>query len=261
MSKLIASFAGLVGGLFHHLSGTSDASGFVHVGKLAYGADGAIPTDVTPATGLPIAGALGTLPQAGPGSIKGLVITGAVADGAAPQTYAHSVAGIDPTTGFKWTLATDAVGRQYAISSILAPQLAPTVTAAAYTTGQVIGGLMQFVAQPNSGYVTFGNITLASGGFTGTIDVLLFNANPSTSTVADRGLLVLAAVDIPKLIGVLHLTDLTAAGVAAIVAGSNLGQPYVLAGAGTTIFAVALVRGGVTLAATTDMTATLQVVR
>lgn len=52
--KFIPSFTGLVGALFHHLSGTDDTQGFVSFGKLGYGADGTTPTNTTAAVGFPV---------------------------------------------------------------------------------------------------------------------------------------------------------------------------------------------------------------
>lgn len=59
MSKLIPTFASLVGAFFHHISGTDDALGFIGLTKIGVSADGVAPVPVGPAAPFP-AGLYGT---------------------------------------------------------------------------------------------------------------------------------------------------------------------------------------------------------
>jgi hypothetical protein len=151
-----------------------------------------------------------------------------------------------------------------ASSSITNAQVAPATTAAAYAAGTVLGGIMSFTAQPNTGLVEMATLVLNSGSFAGTIDLFLFNAAPTGGGCVDNAAFALTSTDYSKLMGVVQLTTVASLGGAkALVQGSSLGASFgPLAAAGTTIFAVAVVRGSaVTLTGVADATFGLEVVK
>ena len=94
-------------------------------------------------------------------------------------------------------------------------------------------------------------MVLASGSYTGTIDLFLFNANPA-GTYSDQASFALASSDFGKLIGIAHLTDVTQAGVVSSVQATGWSQGFALSG--TTLYVVPVVRSAVTLAASAAAT-------
>lgn len=78
----------------------------------------------------------------------------------------------------------------------------PTVTASAYSAGNCLGGFNAVTVVGNngeSGLIT--NFRVASvSGVTGTIQVYLFDSQPSSSTCTDHGTFTLATTDVDKLI-------------------------------------------------------------
>lgn len=142
-------------------------------------------------------------------------------------------------------------------------QITPTVQAAAYTTGQSIGGLITLTGlgriSGGTGLIQSITATFASGVMPN-LDVVFFTGNPTASTITDKTALATATADLAKVIGVIHLTDATLLGAAApsIVEGEQLAMPYA-AGAGTSIvYAAVVTRTAITLGATTDMVLTIR---
>lgn len=141
----------------------------------------------------------------------------------------------------------------------------PTVTAAsAYASGNSVGGLQ-----------TFAGAVLTNGNGTGLLqkvvinykslqtaqtDLLIFNANPSGTTVTDKTAFSLATADFSKLIGVVHVTDCTALGTPSVCMAGNLALPVKTA-TGTSLFGVLVTRGTPTFTATTDVSVTLQILQ
>lgn len=129
-------------------------------------------------------------------------------------------------------------------------QNTPTISTSVYVDGYVLGGL-QAITVSAKGQIKSAQCVMKSGSFIGTIDLLVFNANPSASTVTDHGAFALAAVDAAKLVGVLHLTDWTLlSGALASVQTLDTVLPYEFGS--TTMYLVAVVHGTPTFTATTD---------
>jgi hypothetical protein len=140
-------------------------------------------------------------------------------------------------------------------------QLTPTVQAAAYAAGQSVGGLLTFsnavTEVAGSAMVQSATVTFSSG-VQPQLDLVLFTAAPSGSTVADRTTVAIATADLAKIACVLHLTDVTLLGAAApsVVQGSGLVAPFDLAG-GLAIYGLLITRTAVTLASATDAVVSL----
>ncbi len=128
----------------------------------------------------------------------------------------------------------------------------PTVTAGAYTTGMVAGGKQSLAgavrASGGSGIIQSVSVTKKTA-LTAPYDVYFFHTDPTNSTFTDNSTLALNVADIPFLIGVAHCTDLVSNGTPQTLQANNVGLPFKLA-TGTSIFAVAVIRGAETLAST-----------
>lgn len=141
-------------------------------------------------------------------------------------------------------------------------QVIPTVQAAAYAAGASIGGLLTFVnAAPSSSgssaIVQGASVTFSSGVIP-TMDLVLLGAAPTGGTITDRVAVAIAAADLAKVIGVLHLTDTALLGAAApsVVQVTGLVMPVRLS-AGTSLYGVLVARTGVTLGSVSDVVVSL----
>lgn len=130
---------------------------------------------------------------------------------------------------------------------------APAVTAGAYSTGFVVGGLVSLSSaariNAGSGIVQSVNVT-AKTNLTAAYDVLFFDTNPSNSTFTDNLALAINTADLPSLCGVAHCTDLISGGTPQILQATNLGLPFKLSAAATTLYAVIVIRGAQSYAST-----------
>lgn len=148
-------------------------------------------------------------------------------------------------------------------------QVLPTTTATAYTTGLVIGGLLTLAGAARAsgqGYPAgAGSVASATVVFRETAvacDIVFFSASPTASTVTDTSALAINAADVGKVVGVLHLTDITSLGTPGIVQSAITQQPvqYALGGStNPTLYAALVARGSITLTSTTDAVITLNV--
>lgn len=130
---------------------------------------------------------------------------------------------------------------------------APTVTSGAYTTGQVVGGLISLsgAARVNSGGGLVQTVAVTvKTALTAAFDVLFFDTNPTNSTFTDNSALALNVADLPFLCGVAHCTDLVSGGTPQILQAANCSLPFKLSAAATTLYAVIVMRGAETLAST-----------
>lgn len=131
------------------------------------------------------------------------------------------------------------------------PRVTPTITAGAYTAGFVLGGVMSFTVT-TYGIVSNAGVTFNSGAYTGGVDLWLFDAAPTGGGYTDHAALALTATDMPKLVGVLHLTDCKLAGAATSQCQSTTQTQTFNLGTGTTLYGVAQVIGAPTFTGTTD---------
>jgi len=139
----------------------------------------------------------------------------------------------------------------------------PTVSASpAYSTGDVIGTKLTFaaavLAAGGSGLVQSVNIDSKSAQ-TGAMDLILFNADPSSSTFTDNAALAVNAADFDKVLGVVHVTDWTNLGTPSFAQAQNLALPFTLAA--TSLFGVLVARSTPTLGSTSDLTISVNVIR
>ena len=142
-------------------------------------------------------------------------------------------------------------------------QVAPTVTAGAYTADDCIGGEMTIAnaARISGDGGTLVGITMASKGTVAAYDVevLIFDANPA-GTYTDNVALAVTAADAFLLLDAVLLDKLTDLGTPTMLTARNLNIPYVC-DASTSLFAVAVNRGAFTPASTSDLQFTFHIIR
>jgi uncharacterized phosphosugar-binding protein len=143
--------------------------------------------------------------------------------------------------------------------SVRQVRVSPTVTceAAAYATGDLVGGKLTLTALGNSGLITGARITSKSLQ-TCFFDIVVFNDNPSGSTFTENGAFDVADADLSKVVGVLHLNDVTALSGASVHQTSGNPLSFVLPGA-TTGYAAIVIRGAPTFASTSDLSFSIRV--
>lgn len=135
--------------------------------------------------------------------------------------------------------------------------LTPTVQAATYATGIVIGGLLTFANATRtgslSGLIQAVRATFASG-ITPSLDFIPFNANPASSTITDKTALAIAGADLSKVLPTIQLTNAISLGTPSMMQAVQQAYEFVLA-SGTTLYGCVVQRtaAGVTLGSTTDM--------
>jgi hypothetical protein len=141
--------------------------------------------------------------------------------------------------------------------------VAPTVTASAYSTGNCLGGLMTFASMLDAALTgTLQSIQVVSkSALTCGLKLYLFNANPTGSTFTDKAAPSIAAADITKLVGVYTLSQADSGlGTHTIWVLDAIGKTVSVA-SGSTLYALLTVQGTPTPASTSDITATLSVLK
>jgi hypothetical protein len=143
-----------------------------------------------------------------------------------------------------------------------APAAAPTVSSSAYAAGQVIGTKFTL---PNAARVAAGAgliqaaTLLSKTTTTAAIDIVIFSADPTASTLTDKTAPTIAAADIDKIVGVIHLTDWSALGTAALAQNLAVGLPFRLP-AGTSLYAVLIARAAITPGSTADLLPAVRII-
>lgn len=132
-----------------------------------------------------------------------------------------------------------------------------TVTAAAYSAGNVVGGLITLTGAVGGSATTalLHKVTLmAKSAQSGQFDVIFFHSNPTNSTFTDKTALSVNVLDFDKITAVVHVTDWTNLGTPSIGVASNLAIS-VRGVNSQTMYAVVVARGTPTFASTSDVTA------
>lgn len=146
----------------------------------------------------------------------------------------------------------------------------PTVTASAYTAGNVLGGIMTFASallgSPNASPTKWSAVLesicvkFKATAVTGEIDVAIFTASPLGGTYTDKTAPTFNTADAAKLVGVYALTvPESTLGTMTVYNLDGIGA--VIDGASTSIFAVVTVKGTPTPASTTDVIVELGVLQ
>jgi hypothetical protein len=134
----------------------------------------------------------------------------------------------------------------------------PTVTAGAYSSGYSVGAKqtlngVTFLTQGGTGYIQSVKMTDKAKQNAITV-VTFFNADPTGSTLTDRGALNIVAADLSKIIGTITINNFTTYSATSV--GVATGQMIDFSLATGTIYAVAMTLGTPTYASTSDLTFT-----
>ncbi len=145
---------------------------------------------------------------------------------------------------------------------VCAPAAAPLTSASAYVAGNVLGAKFTL---PNAARLAGGAGLIQSASIlcksanTAAVDLILFSADPTNSTFTDKTALAINAADYAKIVGVIHLTDWTSLGTAALGQNLAVGLPFRVP-AGSDLFAVMVARGAVTLGSTADLLPSVRII-
>jgi hypothetical protein len=132
----------------------------------------------------------------------------------------------------------------------------PVIQAAAYVTGNCVGAKFQVTDGANVSDIKalIQSIVLTDKDKQNlAIDIVLFNDNPSGSTLTDKAAAVIAAADLPKVIGLAQVTSWTADGIGFV---GNLAMPVYVTG-GKSLYAVLIARGAATFTSTSSVSVQL----
>lgn len=194
----------------------------------------------------------------------------APASAASVQTYSGQVSleyGYDETNRIWKGIAVDPTGTLQVAGGITvtagnvggftgSAAAAPTVTASSYSAGTSIGGLLTLSGLVRAGQ-TSGMLQKAVVSFadaqTPALDLILFNANPTGSTITDHTAVAVAAADLPKVIGVMHVNDCVAAGTPTICQAQQQAMSFASAASGGSLYGVLIPRAAITLGSTSDV--------
>lgn len=146
--------------------------------------------------------------------------------------------------------------------NLLTIAVTPTIQAAAYIAGDVVGGKNALAnaarVAGGSGYITGVRIT-SKADVTAPIDVLLFRADPTNTTWTENGAVAVHADDLAALVGAVQVFNWFDLGTP-VVGVAECRIPYDIA-SGTSLHFALVMRGGVTFASTSDLVVEVSVDR
>lgn len=142
----------------------------------------------------------------------------------------------------------------------LRASVAQTVTAAAYSSGNAVGGLMTFANMANrDGYggIVQTVIVRDKAGQNVNYDLILFDANPTNTTVTDKAAVAVNTADLSKIIGVVQLSGIVlgAASTMGVLTAAGVGLAYrISSNSNSNLYGILVTRGAPTYASTSDVT-------
>lgn len=136
----------------------------------------------------------------------------------------------------------------------------PTVSTSAYASGDAVGGLLTLAGaarHPNGSGVVHSIAVCSDTALTVDLDIAIFDQNPSGSTTTDNGAASIVAADAPKCVGVVSLVNSDSKvdlGASDIVTKTALNLPFNIPVDSRDLYAVVIIRGVHTPAATDALT-------
>lgn len=131
-----------------------------------------------------------------------------------------------------------------------------TVQAAAYATGDVIGGKITIpnaVARDGGSGILKSVLLCSKADLTVNMDLVLFSADPADTTFTENGAVAIATTDVAKVLGVLQLATRFDLGTPVVAGAYNVDMIVQAAAASRSLFACLVARGAYTPAATADV--------
>lgn len=170
-----------------------------------------------------------------------------------------------------FVLASDAAAFSFSIGAsenfigfigrtLVTKNVSPTITATPYAIGACLGGKQTLTNMARiaagAGEILAG-LLMDKAQLGATIDLLLFDADPTSSTFTDTIAAVLHANDLTKLVGVIRFSNLTVQG--GVATGHvNKILPFKIP-SGTTMYAALVTQTGITPVSTSDIVVRLSV--
>lgn len=145
-------------------------------------------------------------------------------------------------------------------STTMAVAVVPTVTASAYTAGNIMGGIITFAAALDAvrfaGILESIAVKFKGAAVTGNMQLTLFKASPSNGTYGDKTAGTWNAADMANLLGTYQLTaPLSSLGTMTVYNLDGIGKAIL--GTTQSLFGILTVSGTPTPASTTDLTVEL----
>lgn len=127
----------------------------------------------------------------------------------------------------------------------------PTVQAAAYVNGDLVGSLITLSDAVPGGSGVLKSIVMKNSSTLDTIDFVFFDSNPTATTFTDNGTLTIADADLPKILGLVRAnTTYTVSGDTILIA-TNIDLPLATAADDAhTLYMCMITRTGITPTAT-----------
>ncbi len=151
----------------------------------------------------------------------------------------------------------NAIGNVGGLTTVIS--VTPAVQAAAYATGDVIGGKMTLtnalLSVGGSGILQSVQVCSKSD-LTVDLDLIIFSADPSTTTFTENGAVAIDVADVSKVLGRISLATRVDLGTPVVAYANNLALPVIGDAANLTrnLYACLVARGAYTPASTSDVT-------
>lgn len=153
------------------------------------------------------------------------------------------------------------------LSGVKVVAVTPTIQSTPdYSSGDVCGGLMTIAGAARAGIGTgmVTGVTITSKvALAIALDILLFKANPSNSTLTENGAVAIDPADMANFIGHISTatTDNADLGTPDVQTKLNCNIPFDLGTTNTDLYAVCVVRGTYNAASTSDLTFNFGILR
>jgi len=131
-----------------------------------------------------------------------------------------------------------------------------TVEAAAYATGDVIGGKITIpnaVARDGGSGLLKSVLLCSKADLTVNMDLILFGADPADTTFTENGAVAIATTDVAKVLGAIQLATRFDIGTPVVAGAFNVDMVVQAAAASRALYACLVARGAFTPAATADL--------
>ena len=175
----------------------------------------------------------------------------------------YNASGVSATDGKLVALQADSAGSLITRGPIsIRVTSTQTVTAAAYSSGNCVGGKITFsnaVRVAGQGGVIAGVTIRDKAGQNVPYDLFLFDADPTNTTITDKIAVAINTADLAKVIGVVSLTGIVLGAASTMGVLTNAPSLGFKLGSGTTMYGILVTRGAPTYASTSDVSIDLTI--
>jgi len=155
------------------------------------------------------------------------------------------------------------------VGDIQAIEVTPTVTAGAYSANDFVGGKMTFsnaVSLGGQGEFGGGGVSVSAvvtdeGKQNAALTLVLFDADPTGTTVTDNGAATVADADLAKIIGTVSLSTYVSFADNSVTSSGALGLPFKLALSANDLYGFLMTTGTPTYTSTSDIVVKLGILQ